>query len=186
MILTYTAATTGVALVELALVLLDALGVDVPARILEPGNLKGFAQNRNSFAFQLLMAMSAGLVLLQGRKARLLLFTVLLVAFWYAGSRSGWIAITCVLVAGIALRATTIKEVSTVLVCSSLCIAVIAAIWMLQTSTAAEAMSGTGQLWPSGDSTDERLLTIAGGWKLFLENPVFGAGLGTFNQLMLS
>jgi hypothetical protein len=186
MLLTYMAATAGVALIELALVLLDALGLDVPARILEPGNLKGFAQNRNSFAFQLLMAVSAGLVLLQGRKARLLLFTAMLVAFWYAGSRSGWIAIACVLVAGIALRATTIKEVSTVLVCSSLCIAVIAAVWILRTSMAAEALSGTGQFWPSGGSTDERLLTIAGGWKLFLENPLFGAGLGAFNQLTLS
>jgi hypothetical protein len=103
MLLTYVAATAGVALVELALVLVNALGLDVPQALVDPGNLKAFAQNRNSFAFQLLMAMAAGLVLVQGREPRILLFTVMLVAFWYAGSRSGWIGIACVLAAGVHL-----------------------------------------------------------------------------------
>ncbi len=50
MLLTYVAATAGVALVELALVLVNALGLDVPQALVDPGNLKAFAQNRNSFA----------------------------------------------------------------------------------------------------------------------------------------
>jgi len=186
LLLTYVAATAGVALLELVLVLVNALGLDVPQALVDPGNLKAFAQNRNSFAFQLLMAMAAALVLLRGRGPRILIFTLMLVAFWYAGSRSGWIAIACLLAAGIHLRATTIREVAITLLCAGLCIVTISVVWMLQTSTAAGEMLGPSYRWPSEGSTDERMLTIAGGWKLFVENPLFGAGLGAFSQLTLA
>jgi O-antigen ligase len=40
---------------------------------------------------------------------------------------------------------------------------------------------------PSNASTQERLVSIVGGWKLFVEHPIFGAGLGAFrNELILA
>lgn len=187
MLLTYVAATFGVTLLELALVLLRALGFHPPASIVEPGNLEAFSQNHNFFAFQLLMAMSAGLVLLQGRALRIVVFTAMLVALWYAGSRSGWIAVTCVLAAGAYLRVTTIREIAAVLACTCLCVAVFAGIVMLHADPAAAVTLGPRRILPSGASTEERMLTIRGGWQLFVEHPIFGAGLGAFrNQLIMS
>jgi hypothetical protein len=59
---------------------------------------------------------------------------------------------------------------------------------MLHTNAAADAVAlGPRQILPSGASTEERMLTIFGGVKLFVEHPIFGAGLGAFrNQLILS
>ena len=40
-------------------------------------------------------------------------------------------------------------------------------------------------LVPDASSTHERLVTIVGGFNLFLEHPVFGAGLGAFRNEMI-
>jgi O-antigen ligase len=43
------------------------------------------------------------------------------------------------------------------------------------------------QIVPDVESTQERIVTLVGGWKLFREHPVFGAGLGAFrNQMIIS
>jgi O-antigen ligase len=38
---------------------------------------------------------------------------------------------------------------------------------------------------PSAASTEERLISVLGGLKLFVEHPVFGAGLGAFRNQMI-
>jgi len=40
-------------------------------------------------------------------------------------------------------------------------------------------------LLPEASSTQERLITILGGPKLFLDHPIFGAGLGAFRSEMI-
>ncbi len=132
------------------------------------------------------MAMAAGLVLVQGRQPRILLFTVMLVAFWYAGSRSGWIAIACVLAAGVHLRATTIKEVSIALLCAGLTCDDRGGVDAADEVRSKRRCLDQARSCPAVPSTDERLLTIAGGLKLFVENPLFGAGLGAFSLQTLA
>ena len=176
MLLTYVGAAAAVALLEIILVLVSAIGVSLPPTLIEPTQIEAFAQNRNAFAFQLLMAMPAALVLVRGNNLRIFLFTVILTALWYAGSRSGWISIACVLAASIYLRATRLNEIALSIVCAG-CVGIILAI--LQT------WSGTHfviQLVPSGASTQERMVTIIGGLNLFIAHPIFGAGLGAFRN----
>jgi hypothetical protein len=176
MLLTYVGAAAAVALLEIILVLVSAIGVSLPPALINPKSIEAFSQNHNFFAFQLLMAMVAALVLVRGNNLRIFLFTVMLTAFWYAGSRSGWISIACVLAASIYLRATTIREITLSIVCAG-CVSMILAI--LQTSYGTHF---TIQLVPGGASTQERMITIIGGWKLFIAHPIFGAGLGAFRN----
>jgi hypothetical protein len=112
----------------------------------------------------------------RGGNLRISLFTVMLVAFWFAGSRSGWISIVCVLAASIYLRAATIREIAMSIICAG-CVIIIMAI--PQTMSGA---LGETQIVPSGASTHERMSTIIGGWKLFIAHPIFGAGLGAFRN----
>ena len=175
-LLTYVGATAGVALLEIILVLVSALGVSLPPALIRPTSIEAFSQNHNFFAFQLLMAMAAALVLVPGRNLRILLWTVMLVAFWFAGSRSGWISIACVLAASIYLRAATIREIAMSVICAACVIVILAT---LQTMSGA---IGDIQIEPSSASTQERMITIIGGWKLFIAHPIFGAGLGAFRN----
>lgn len=190
MALTYVAATAAVALLELSLVLATTIGIAMPIAVIRPGNLEAFSQNHNFFAFQLLMAMSAGLVFLREKHLRILLTAVMLLAFWFAGSRSGWIAITCVLAASVYLRVATVREIAMAIAAAAGVFAAMyslhAMLMVLQSSSGAEA-PGPDRILPSGASTNERMMTILGGWRLFVEHPIFGAGLGAFrNQLILS
>jgi hypothetical protein len=189
--LTYAAATAAVALLEFSLVLTTAAGFAVPSAVVRPGNLEAFSQNHNFFAFQLLMALSAALVFVREQHLRILLATVMLLAFWFAGSRSGWIAVTCVLAASVYLRVATLKEIALSVAAAA---GVAAAVYglhvlvlALQSASGGAGVPAPDQILPSAASTSERMVTILGGWQMFVEHPVFGAGLGAFrNQLIPS
>ena len=189
--LTYVAATAAVALLELGLLVVTAVGVSLPVSIVRPGNLEAFSQNHNFFAFQLLMAMSAALVLVREKRLRFALSAVMLLAFWYVGSRSGWIALASVLAAGVYLRVAKISEIAMALFAAAGAAAAIAglhdALIAMTPASGAAATMGSVQILPSAASTDERLVSLIGAWRLFVEHPVFGAGLGAFrNQLIVS
>jgi hypothetical protein len=175
-LLTYAGAAAAVALLEIILVLVSALGVSLPPALIIPRSIVAFSQNHNFFAFQLLMAMAAALVLVRGRNLRILLWTVMLAAFWFTGSRTGWISIACVLATSIYLRAAPIREIAMSIICAG-CIIMIMAI--LQTTSGALEYI---QIVPSSASTHERIITIIGGWNLFIAHPIFGAGLGAFRN----
>jgi hypothetical protein len=97
LLLSYVGATIAVAVLDLGLVFLKVLGFDFTRKI----DIEGFSQNHNFFAFQLLMATTAMLVFVKRRYLRLALISIAMVAFWFAGSRSGWIAAVAVLGTGI-------------------------------------------------------------------------------------
>jgi hypothetical protein len=186
--MTYVGAAVGVVLIELAMLLLGVIGFNVRNFVALDG-IEGFAQNHNFLAFQLLMAASAALVLFSGAKKQLVL-GLLLVGLWFAGSRSGWISICCILAAALHLRQVKIRELLT---SSGFAIAVVAVVALLPMASdhVASLVSAHAQgagtalpaILPTEASSTERLITLSGGWKMFLEHPIFGAGLGAFRNL---
>ena len=176
-LLTYAGAAAAVASLEIILVLVSALGVLLPPTLIEPTQIEAFAQNRNAFAFQLLMAMPAALVLVRVRNLRIILCTVMLAAFWFTGSRSGWISVVCVLAASVYLRAANVREIL-------VAIGYAACLVLVVTSFSALHPGGVIApiIEPDSSETQERLITMMGGLKLFLAHPIFGAGLGAFRN----
>ena len=119
-LLTFAGAAAAIAGIEVALVLLRALGFQVPSDPRDPGVVQGFALNRNLFAFQLVMAMSAVLTFARGTASRIGVLALITTALYFAGSRSGWIAVIFVLAIGCYLRATTTREIVLSLACAGI------------------------------------------------------------------
>ncbi len=184
-LLTYVGATAAVAGIEVALVLLHEVGAQFASQFLGPGPIEGFAQNRNAFAFQLLMAISAAIVLARGSALRIAILAVLILGFWFAGSRSGWIAVALVIATSLYLGVLTTREIVFAIMWAVGVATIPLLLWIL-------ALSGDGNFatptfLPEASSTHERRLTIVGGLELFLGHPIFGAGLGAFrDQTILS
>jgi O-antigen ligase len=202
LLLTYIGATVAVTVIEIALTYVGALGVILPEQIIRLFGAEGFAQNHNFFAFQLLMAMVAALSITRGNLKTCVL-TVLMAGLWFAGSRSGWIALVVVLLAGLCLKTTTIREIGISLVGVAILALIPAALpWVTVAFETAQHWLPAGarafvrslhitssnvapEFIPSGASTQERLLTLVGGWRMFWEHPIFGAGLGAFRNLLI-
>lgn len=165
--LSFGGATIAIAGIEIFLTLLKAAGAGFSRTIIWPGNVSGFSQNHNFFAFQMLMA-TAAVVVFARDNLRKALLAILLTAFWFAGSRSGWIALVFVLATAVWLD---------VIAWRSVFIAALFAFGIALLSLGLEP-----QIIPSDSSTNERMLTIVGGFKLFLQHPFFGAGLGAFRN----
>ncbi|HET9717993.1 MAG TPA: lysylphosphatidylglycerol synthase domain-containing protein [Pseudolabrys sp.] len=174
--LTFVGATAAVAALEIVYVILAILKFDVPVVL---RNVQAFSLNHNFFAFQLVMALAAVIVFLQQPKLRIGALVIILAAFWFAGSRSGWIAGVFVLAIGLYLRNLRVQELSI----ATLCL-VLAAILALLPSISSQT-SLMPQIIPSGASTQERLTSIVGGLDLFVHHPIFGAGLGAFRNKLI-
>jgi hypothetical protein len=195
-LLTFVGATAAIAGIDVGLVLLHEVGIQFASLLIAPGPIEGFAQNRNSFALQLLMATPAMFIFVRGGFLRIGLFSLMLVAFWFAGSRSGWIAMAIVVGIGLHLRATTIREVVTAAICAASVTLAAAALYSLShvgwlfevpANSGAQPPLYFPNIVPTESSTHERIVTIVGGLKLFVEHPIFGAGLGAFrNQMILA
>ena len=95
--LTFVGATVAVAGIDLTLVLLKQAGLHGIDSIIKPGNIEGFAQNRNFFAFELVMALGAVACFAAGKYLRIGLLVLLLTSLWATGSRSGWISAVLVM-----------------------------------------------------------------------------------------
>jgi hypothetical protein len=169
-LLTFAGAAAAVAGLEIFLVILRSLGFQAPV---SPGAVQGFALNRNLFAFQLLMAMSATVTFARGTALRIVLLALIMIGFWFAGSRSGWIAAAFVLATGWYLNVIGAREMLL-----ALAAAASVAIFVAFGVSAPEIV-------PNVASTQERVISIVGGLKLFVAHPVFGAGLGAFRNEMI-
>lgn len=175
LVLSYVGASVGVVVVEMILIILGAAGIPVADYLPNASAISGFAQNRNFLAFQLLMALAGAIVYLRSGAVLSAVLAVLFAGLWFSGSRSGWIAGVCVLVAAFAIGTLRIRE--TVIGAVSAAVFVVAIL----------AVSGSNPIFatyviPTEVSTNERLLTLTRGWKLFTEYPLFGAGLGAFRN----
>ncbi|HMF20945.1 MAG TPA: lysylphosphatidylglycerol synthase domain-containing protein [Pseudolabrys sp.] len=191
-LLTFVGATAAIAGLEVSLVLLREAGAQFASQPLTHGPIEGFAQNRNSFALQLLMATPAIIIFVRGGSLRIALLALMFSAFWFAGSRSGWIAIAALIGIALHIRATTIREVLGAASCAA-CVALIAIILhVLSVQGSSSAIHNSGDLLssmpaviPTQASTQERLVSLVGGLNLFVANPIFGAGLGAFQNLKI-
>lgn len=182
LVLSYVGASAGVVVVELILIVLGTAGVEVSDYLPNASAISGFAQNRNFLAFQLLIAVAGALVYLRSGSALSVVLAVLFAGLWFCGSRSGWITVVCVVLAGFAIGVLRLREI----VISSLGAAIfVMAILVVSTNlhvAGSDALFETN-IVPTAASTNERLLTIKEGWKLFTAYPFLGAGLGAFRHL---
>ena len=185
-LLTFVGATAAVAGIEVSLVLLREVGAQFAIQLLPNGQIEGFAQNRNSFALQLLIATAIIVVFIRSTHLRIGLLALMFVTFWLAGSRSGWIALAFLVAVSFYIRATRIQEILTVTFCAA-GVALIAILPDALLFSTGRLSSSIPAIIPTGESTQERIVSIFGGFKLFFEYPFLGAGLGAFrNQLILA
>jgi hypothetical protein len=175
-LLTFAGATAAVAGVEVFLVMLAGLGFQIPV---VPTAAEGFSLNHNFFAFQLLMAMSAAVAAVHGASLRIIILALVMAGLYFSVSRSGWIAAVFVLATAWYLRVVNLRELSIAILGAAS-----AAIVVVLLSNLNLAGPALPQFVPTTTSTQERLTTIVGGLKLFLDHPVFGAGLGAFRNEM--
>lgn len=108
--LTYVGAITAVSGLDMLLLLINK-----PELTHSPDvgfGIEGFSQNHNFLAFQLLMATAAVLVFLRAARLQSVLLGILFAAFWFTGSRSGWLSLVVVLAAALYIRSINFKELS--------------------------------------------------------------------------
>lgn len=108
--LTYVGAITAISGLDMVLLLINK-----PELTHSPDvafGIEGFSQNHNFLAFQLLMATAAVLVFLRTARLQSVLLGTLFAAFWFTGSRSGWLSLMVVLAAALYIRSINFKELS--------------------------------------------------------------------------
>ncbi|MCW5692464.1 MAG: flippase-like domain-containing protein [Pseudolabrys sp.] len=170
----YIAALGGVAAIEVFLVGFSSFH-KLSIEFIAPNALQGMAQNRNAFAFQILIAMALlmGLRLYRDRVfavAAAIAATALVLTF----SRSGLIAFCVLAIVPLLVRARHGWAFSLgALIC------IVFAFSFFRLLGEATVIS---QLVIDPRNLSERMLTIQGGAYLFFENPIFGAGLGAFRN----
>jgi hypothetical protein len=201
LLLTFAGAMAAIAGIETFLILLTNAGFHVPV---VPNNAEGFSLNHNFFAFQLLMAFAAAVSIVRGFSLRVTVLAVLLIGLWFAGSRSGWISAAALVGTAVYLRAVGPREISIAFVCAAgtaLAAAFLpdivhaAAGLVMATLVPGDAQNvvslnsvvarNVPVIVPSAASTEERLISIFQGLKLFAGYPIFGAGLGAFRNQMI-
>lgn len=178
-VLSYVGASVGVVVIEVIFICLEALGVSVVDYLPNAAAISGFAQNRNFLAFQLLIAVAGAIVWLRGGNAKAAVLALLFIGLWFSGSRSGWITLACVVLAGLAIGALRLRESIVGILAATIFVSIILMISSVEDAIVAPS------LIPTEISTSERLLTWTKGWELFTEHPLLGAGLGAFRNLMI-
>ena len=167
LLLTFVGATAAIAGIEAVLVALKSAGFSVSV---VAGSVEGFAQNRNAFAFQLLMAMSATVVLVRGSALRIGLLAVILSGFWFAGSRSGWISAAFVVATSLYLGVLTAREIVLAIMCAA-SVAIVPILISFLPGIPGIANHAIPNFVPEVASTQERWLTIVGGSGIVSQPP---------------
>ncbi|MBX6327003.1 MAG: flippase-like domain-containing protein [Pseudolabrys sp.] len=182
---TFAGATAAVAALEIVLVSLWRAGL--PLLPVIGSEVEGFAQNHNFFAFQALMAVAALVASAQAAAARTALLALLMAGLWFSASRSGLISLLFIVGAGLYLRAVSARETARAALGAAVIVAVVVVIGIAARNAATSPLQQHAtlvpQFIPQEANTAERLLSIEGGWRLFLQHPVFGAGLGAYRNL---
>ena len=179
------AATAAVALLHWEL--------SITYRVVEPwmSNFEGFSQNRNTYAFQLLIGAAAALAYSRvvcrraPNWALAALLGLILFAIWRTYSKSGVLIEGTLLLAAVAAGLADRRLVVRACLCA---FGVYAALWLhgiamdlLSEPTARPAL--TTLYVPSNQN--ERWMTIERGLEMWRDHPLFGAGLGAFAHLDL-
>ncbi len=139
--------------------------------------LEGLSGNRSGFAFLIVMALACTPVI----GANSIVLALLGLGIWFTGSFAGLGAAGLIVLTGHLQgyfpARTTIKAA----IFATAIILLFAATPMLAATLAVTTGEATlSTLIYSEDSTAERLKSLRGGLELFLQHPVFGAGLGAY------
>jgi uncharacterized membrane protein YbhN (UPF0104 family) len=135
--------------------------------------LEGLSGNRNGFAFLIVMALACTPVI----GANSIVLALLGLGIWFTGSFAGLGAAAVVVLTGCLQGYFPALTIVKAAVFGAAIILLFAAAPMLAT-TANEATLST--LLYSEHTMAERLKSLYGGLELFLQHPVFGAGLGAY------
>jgi O-antigen ligase len=180
--LTLASAIAAIALLDLILISISYLGIRVP-KGLRVYEVEGFAQNRNAFAFQVLIALAFVMAFARNTKIRMILLLILYASILLAGSRAGWGAFAVLLAIGTYYRVIGLRELIAITIMSlaNIGLAIAAASWLkIGGGPGAVGKLVTEFILPNESTTTERMYTIAAAWDLFASHPLFGAGLGAF------
>jgi len=191
----FVTAGTTIAASQLVMFVVMRLGIYFP-RDAFTVPLEGYANNPNAFAFQMVMTAIAAIVTsrlgLFGKRHRLLdmILIVLGLAVYFANSRAGvgMYAILMVLMVVLAApserrsAATSFLAVAVGMTAGILLLGNIPWLvnWLGGSGSNLELQIGTTFYRPTSDS--ERWITIVQGWRLWLDSPIFGNGLGAHAQ----
>lgn len=184
---------------QLALMTALRLGVPLPSDAFAVP-LQGYANNSNAFAFQMVItAIAATIASRLGvfRDRRRLSEIVLILtglAIYFANSRAGVVMFGIVMVMSVLLalpseRRTVITTFLVVAIGMTAGIMLLGNIplivdWLGGTGSPMELQIGTRFYRPSSDA--DRWITFVDGWRLWLDSPIFGNGLGAHVQNRLA
>jgi hypothetical protein len=160
---------------------LNLLGYVPP---IEYGKFPGFAQNPNAFAFQCLMVLAAALVL---PSRQIVLALIALVGIWLTGSRAGLGASLVVLFVAVVTAGRGKRFYSTLASAVAVCAAFIGVGLLIGTMCDPGTLGTTAWCGTFGharnilaSSNSDHLLSSFSAMQMFLQHPIFGAGLGSF------
>jgi hypothetical protein len=197
-LLAFAAAGAAIVVLHLVLVAIRLTGVDLAPTILGY-NMEGFAENRNAFAFQLVMVLAVACALADVRRdLSTIIQGLALAGLWYAGSRAGWLTLPFLFVAAVYARAISARQIA---LAAGVAIIIVGAISIIPFIVVGIKLAlnlvASGAAWDEIEnafhklslydqsSNAERVKSLKGGLALFLKYPVFGAGLGAFMEAQL-
>ncbi len=188
LVTTFIVVAAAIVALELAIILTTLVGI-LPANFLKLP-MEGFSQNRNAFAFQLLLAI-CGAPLLTSR-LRAWLLPVLLLGIWYSGSRAIAGALLVVAIVMIMSKFVSYRDfLKAGLAAGAFALFLDSLPTVLHLagfqSTAIPAwLMGAAPTGPAPTSSlEERWESIINGIALFAHHPLFGAGLGAFMEVQI-
>lgn len=142
-------------------------------KAIAPVRMAGLSQNPNAFAFMLLLASTVVMAMRWPRS--MILFGVLLLGIWYSGSRAALMTLPVVLAVALYVRSLSWRFLASAVSVAAGLLVVVTAIPPLALRSARPL---AGLSVPVSDN--ERWLTLVGGWEMFLDHPLLGAGLGAY------
>jgi O-antigen ligase len=178
---TFAAAGAAVAAIEIALAASRLAGFSVPSGFVDV-QISGFSQNPNAFAFVLWLVFAAAAALPARPALRIALMAAALLGVWFTGSRAGLLAAPFVL-AGTLFMGAPFRPLLASVISAVAVLAGIAVLSQLSLGLGGGALAGSVFVVLNRDeaaSTLQHLRTMQEGLALFLEHPLFGAGLGAY------
>ncbi|MDA1325820.1 MAG: O-antigen ligase family protein [Proteobacteria bacterium] len=185
LLLTFMAAGASIAALELVLLAARGAGMELSQALLW-SNPRGFAQNRNAFAFQMLMVICTAIALAPPRWLSTAALAIALATIWATASRGGLGALFIVLAVALYVRAITPRNLAMALAGALGLLLAIILVELLVLLSMTESFSFSSlekglasAFHPRGEEL-ERMRGIVGGMDLFRAHPFFGGGLGGF------
>ena len=191
----FVAGGTAIAVMQLVLLIAVVFGFDPPEEAF-PIPLRGFANNANAFAFQMTVTAIAAIVAnrlgVLGRGQRWLAAVLILtgIATYFSGSRTGMGMFVMLLVMSVAFAQPDKRSEALATAVRSaigIVLGAVAIIFipLLKIGSGLKIGVGSGAIWfrkslVHPDSELMRWQTYVDGWRLWIESPIFGQGLGAY------